>query len=108
MKGNRKYPESTGNYNISETLSEENLNLLEEETAKNNSVDVISEGNSSCKDTSIIPPDITEKDVDYNNKKFGCLPSAYYKYTDKLGTTAFYIVRWDFIKDNQQKKETRP
>ena len=22
--------------------------------------------------------------------------------------TAFYIVRWDFIKDNQQKKETRP
>ena len=36
------------------------------------------------------------------------MPSAHYKYTDKLGATAFYIVRWDFIKDNQRKKETRP
>ena len=108
MKDNHKYPESTGNYNISETLSEENLNISEQEIIKDNSVDAISEGNSSCEDTSIIPPDITEKDVDYNNKKFGCLPSAYYKYTDKLGATAFYIVRWDFIRNNERKKETRP
>ena len=99
MKGNRKYPESTGNYNISETLSEENLNILEQEIIKDDSI---------LEDTKIIVPDITENDVAYHNKQFGCLPSAYYKYTDKLGTTAFYIVRWDFIKDNQQKKETRP
>ena len=105
MKDNQKYPESTSNYNISGDLSEENLNILEQEIIKDDS---ILENNSSCEDTIIITPDITEKDVDYNNKKFGCAPSAYYEYTDKLGATAFYIVRWDFIKDNQQKKETRP
>lgn len=108
MKNDHKYPESTSNYNISETLSEENLNISEQEIIKDNFVDAISEGNSSCEDTSIIPLDITENDVAYHSSQFTCPPSAYYKYTDKLGATAFYIVRWDFIRGNQQKKETRP
>ena len=103
-----KYPECTSNYNISDALSEENLNISEQEIIKDNSVNATSESDSSCEDIIIITPDITENDVAYHNKKFCCLPSAYYKYTDKLGITAFYIVRWDFIKNNQQKKETRP
>jgi len=99
MKNDHKYPESTSNYNISEALSEENLNISEQEIIKDDSI---------LEDTKIILPDISQNDIACHNKKFGCLPSAYYKYTDKLGATAFYIVRWDFIKDNQQKKETRP
>ena len=104
----QKHPESINNYNISETLNQENLGIIEQEIEKGNSVDFILENHLSCKDTKITPPDITENDVAYHNKEFGYLPSAYYKYTDKLGITAFYMVRWDFIKNDQQKKETRP
>lgn len=108
MKDNHKYPESTANYSILGNLSEENLNTLEQEIIKDDSANSIFEGNSSCKDTNIILPDITENDVAYHSSQFTYPPSAYYKYTDKLGITAFYIVRWDFIKNDQQKKETRP
>ncbi len=108
MKDNHKYPESTSNYNISEALSEENLNILEQEIIKDGSANSIFEDNSSCEDTRIIISGITENDVAYHSSQFTCSPSAYYKYTDKLGITAFYIVRWDFIKNDEQKKETRP
>jgi len=94
MKNDHKYPESTSNYNISEALSEENLNISEQEIIKDDSI---------LDDTKIIVPDITEKDVDYNNKKFACLPYAYYKYTDE-----FFVVRWHITKDNQLKKEFSP
>lgn len=91
MKGNQKYPESTSNYNISEALSEENLNIIEQEIIKDDSI---------LEDTKIIVPDISENDVAYHNKKFGCLPYAHYKYTDE-----FFVVRWHITKDNQLKKE---
>jgi putative DNA primase/helicase len=94
MKDNHKYPESTSNYNISEALSEENLNISEQEIIKNDSI---------LEDTKIIVPDISENDLAYHNKKFGCLPYAHYKYTD-----GFFIVRWHITKDNQLKKEFVP
>ena len=100
MKDNHKYPESTSNYSIPEALSEENLNILEQEIIKDNS---ILENSNSCEDTIIIPPDITENDLAYHNKKFGCLPYAYYKYTDE-----FFVVRWHITKDNDLKKEFVP
>jgi uncharacterized protein (DUF927 family) len=92
------------NNSILDGLNEENSIIFEEEITKDNSINSILAGNSS----SYIPPDITENDVAYHSTQFTCPPSAYYKYTDKLGVTAFYIVRWDFIKNDQQKKETRP
>ena len=91
MKNDHKYPESTSNYNISEVLSEENLSILEQEIIKDDSI---------LDDTKIIVPDISENDVAYHNKKFGCLPYAHYKYTDE-----FFVVRWHITKDNQLKKE---
>ena len=91
MKGNQKHPENTSNYNISKALSEENLNILEQEIIKDNSI---------LEDTKIIVPDITENDLAYHNKKFGCLPYAYHKYTDE-----FFVMRWHITKDNQLKKE---
>ena len=91
MKGNQKYPESTSNYNISEALSEENLNIIEQEIIKDDYI---------LDDTKIIVPDITENDLAYHNKKFGRLPYARYKYTDE-----FFVVRWHITKDNQLKKE---
>ena len=108
MKNTHKYPESTANHSILENLSEENLNILEQEIITDNSVNSIPEDSFSCEDTRIIPLNITENDVANHSSQFTCPPSAYYKYTDKLGETAFYIVRWDFIKNGQQKKETRP
>ena len=103
MKNDHKYPESTSNYNIPEALSEENLNILEQEIIKDDSANSIFEDNSSCEDTRIILPDITENDLVYHNKKFGCLPYAYYKYTDE-----FFVVRWHITKDNELKKEFAP
>ena len=79
---------------LNEDLSQENLSIVKQKIIKDNSL--------------ITPPDITENDLAYHNKKFGCLPSTYYKYTDQLGTTAFYIVRWDFIKDGEKKKAPLP
>ena len=79
---------------LNKDLSYENLNIVKQKVIKDNS--------------SITSPDITENDVAYHNKKFSCLPSAYYKYTDKLGTTAFYIVRWDFTKDDKEQKAPLP
>lgn len=94
MKNIQQYPESTDNYNISEALSEDNLNISEQEIIKDDSI---------LEDTKIIPLDITENDLVYHNKKFGCLPYAYYKYTDE-----FFVVRWHTTKDNELKKEFAP
>lgn len=94
MKNDHKYPESTSNYNISEALSEENLNISEQEIIKDDSI---------LDDTKIIVPDISENDLAYHNKKFGCSPYTYYKYTDE-----FFVVRWHITKDNQLKKEFVP
>lgn len=100
MKDNHKYPESTSNYSISEALSEENLNILEQEIIKDGS---ILEDSNACEDTIIIPSNITENDVAYHNKKFGCLPYARYKYTDK-----FFVFRWHVTKGHEFKKEFTP
>lgn len=94
MKNDHKYPESTSNYNISEALSEENLNISEQEIIKDDSI---------LDDTKIIVPDISENDLAYHNKKFGCSPYTYYKYTDE-----FFVVRWHITKDDQLKKEFIP
>ena len=47
-------------------------------------------------------------DPDRDEVNWRFLPSAFYKYTDKSGITAFYIVRWDFTKEGERKKELRP
>lgn len=84
---------------LNKDINEENSSIIKQEVIKDSSF---------CEDTKITPPDITENDVAYHNKKFGCLPSTYYKYTDELGTTAFYIVRWDYIEDGKEKKAPLP
>jgi putative DNA primase/helicase len=108
MKNAHKYPEDMIDSNILDGINEENSIIFGEEIIKDDSVNSTPEDSSSCKDTGIILPDITENDVAYHSTQFTCPPSAYYKYTDKLGVTAFYIVRWDFIRNNERKKETRP
>lgn len=94
MKNDHKYPESTGNYNISEALSKENLNISKQEIVKDGSILEVRK---------IILPDISENDVACHNKKFDCLPYAYYKYTDE-----FFVVRWHITKDNERNKELVP
>jgi putative DNA primase/helicase len=53
-------------------------------------------------------PDITAQDIKSWNKKFGCEPTHYYRYTNAQNITVGYVVRWDFIINGKNTKEVRP
>ena len=94
--------------NISTPLDKEESIRIDQENTQNADTKPIINDISSDATSKTKLPEISQNDVDCFSLKFGCLPSNYYKYTDKLGATAFYVVRWDFTKDCQRKKEFRP
>lgn len=55
-------------------------------------------------------PPFTERMCDGYSKKFGCKPSAFYRYQTQEAEIAQYMVRWDGIvqDDGTTRKETRP
>ena len=103
---NHEYPTSTIDNNILQPLDKEELTKLDQENKQNADTKAIINDISSDATSKTNPPEISQND--YHNLQFHCLPSAYYRYTDKLGMTVFYIVRWDFVEEGTKKKEVRP
>lgn len=54
-------------------------------------------------------PVFSENTCSWHNRKFGCKPSAFYRYDTEEGRLAGYIVRWDTVQEEgPSKKEIIP